>query len=192
MYVWSVSENNGAHWRQYIPAPQLTVIGCGVFGRAMVDGIFSEPYENQSYSLALTHRRKEAAENLQIDYWSQKTTQILEYGGPQGNRHIVVIGTQPQYTADVCHDITKSFTSVERMPQLVMVTVCLKSLSPSSKAGCLSTRRSCAQCPTHQLLSDTGRQLFLPIVRQLPGLHPRSRQFSSARLLLWRCSHART
>lgn len=108
--------------------PQLTVIGCGVFGRAIVDGLSSEAC--QSYSLALTHRRQEAAEKLQNDYPTALVTnnntdsRIWMSPKHQRNRHIVVIGTQPQYTAEVCDEITKAFTSAGGTQQLVVVTVC--------------------------------------------------------------------
>ena len=109
---------------------QLTVIGCGVFGRAIVDGLSSESHEHQSYSLSLTHRRKEAAEKLRNDYPEalvtndNTDTQIWMSPKHQGNRHIVVIGTQPQYTAEACDDITQAFTSAGGTQQLVVVTVC--------------------------------------------------------------------
>lgn len=107
---------------------QLTIIGCGVFGRAIVDGLSSEA--GQSYSLALTHRRKEAAEKLQNDYPKALVTndntdaRIWRSPKHQRNRHIVVIGTQPQYTAEVCNGIAQAFASAGGTQQLVVVTVC--------------------------------------------------------------------
>lgn len=109
---------------------QLTVLGCGVFGRAIIDGLSSEADEGLSYSIALTHRRKEVVEKLQNDYSTALVTNSNTDGqiwmSPKycGKRHIVIIGTQPQYTADVCHDITKAFTAAGGSQQLVVVTVC--------------------------------------------------------------------
>ena len=109
---------------------QLTFIGYGVFGRAIIDGLSSEANEYQSYSLALTHRRKEATEKLQNDYPQtlvtndNTDTRIWMSPKHQENRHIVVIGTQPEYTANVCDDITQAFTLAGGTQELVVVTVC--------------------------------------------------------------------
>jgi pyrroline-5-carboxylate reductase len=96
----------------------------------MVDGLASEADESQSYSLVLTHRRPEAAEKLRHDYPKALVTtdntdaQIWKSSEHQRKRHIVVIGTQPQFTSDVCDDITRAFTSAGGTQQLVVVTVC--------------------------------------------------------------------
>lgn len=111
-----------------MPSSRLTVIGCGVFGRSIVEGLSKETREN--YALALTHRRADAAQQLVTDYpnalvtgdnqdpriWDA-ATQPSDHSG----RHVVVIGTQPQFTADVCNDIRRAATSSQ---ELVVVTLC--------------------------------------------------------------------
>lgn len=109
---------------------QLTILGCGVFGRAIIDGLLAEANDALSYSITLTHRRNEVVEKLQNDYPaalvinSNTDGQIWMSHKHRGSRHIVIIGTQPQYTADACHDITKAFVAAGKSQQLVVVTVC--------------------------------------------------------------------
>ncbi|KAI1840729.1 hypothetical protein JX266_013074 [Neoarthrinium moseri] len=107
---------------------QLTIVGCGVFGRAIVNGLLSDT--SQSYSLSLTHRRPDAAKRLQNDYpnvlITTDNTDVRIWRSPQdlGTKHIVVIATQPRYTGDVCRDIRQAFLAADRTQQLVVVTVC--------------------------------------------------------------------
>ncbi|KXJ93608.1 pyrroline-5-carboxylate reductase dimerization-domain-containing protein [Microdochium bolleyi] len=109
---------------------QLTVIGCGVFGRAIVNGLLSDG--SDEYRLALTHRRPDALKALKQDYPGAVVTSdnkdALVWAAPAGqsHRHIVVIETQPRYTGDVCRDISQAYTEASGgdKQQLVVITVC--------------------------------------------------------------------
>jgi pyrroline-5-carboxylate reductase len=116
-----------------MPFSQLTVIGCGVFGRAIVDGLSEEAL--QTYSLVLTHRRANAARELASDYpdalvvednedpriWAAKSSLPDD-----GDSHVVVIATQPQFTASVCNQICRGVkdSSSGAARRLTVVTVC--------------------------------------------------------------------
>lgn len=108
--------------------PQLTILGCGVLGRAIVDGLLSGA--SQEYRIALTHRRPEGAKALQVDYpgavVSTDNKDARIWTGTV-SRHIVLIGAQPRYTSDVCRDISAAVATREQQRQktpLTVVTVC--------------------------------------------------------------------
>lgn len=68
---------------------QLTVIGCGVFGRAIIDGLSSEANMYQSYPVSLTRRRKEAVEKLQTEpAWHFELQVPLLHRGELGSQAI--------------------------------------------------------------------------------------------------------
>ncbi|XHG05675.1 hypothetical protein AWENTII_008893 [Aspergillus wentii] len=111
---------------------QLTIIGCGTLGRNIVDGLLRsvslQPTKN--YRLSLTTRNPQQLSGLQRDYPTalvtadNKDARIWQ-GSPPSPLHIVVIGTQPQYTASVCRDISEAYMSFHRSPHVpVVVTVC--------------------------------------------------------------------
>ncbi|KAH6995559.1 pyrroline-5-carboxylate reductase dimerization-domain-containing protein [Ilyonectria sp. MPI-CAGE-AT-0026] len=109
---------------------QLTVIGCGVLGRGIVEGLLSESTPSRSYRLALTGRRPEALDGLRKDYPSalvtgdNKDPLIWSLKDYMRSTHIVVIATKPHCTAEVCDEITQALRAAGATQQLVVVTVC--------------------------------------------------------------------
>lgn len=109
---------------------QLTVLGCGVLGRAIVNGLLSEAPTKRSYELVLTSRRTEAVDALKKEYptalvtGNNRDTRIWSSEKHEASIHIAIIATQPQYTAKVCQDITDSVRTAEDRRQLIVVTVC--------------------------------------------------------------------
>ncbi|ETS81354.1 hypothetical protein PFICI_06356 [Pestalotiopsis fici W106-1] len=108
---------------------KLTIIGCGVFGRSIVDGLLSSE-SSPEYRLALTHRRFEALKALQIDYPDAVVSRdngdplIWDHTDGAAIRHVVLIATQPRFTSNVCKDICNAVKSARSAQELVVVTVC--------------------------------------------------------------------
>lgn len=108
---------------------QLTIVGCGVLGRVIVNGLLSEGTSERSYKLVLTHRRTEVAIKLQNEYPTALVTGdnrdacICSSEECDASIHIAIIATQPQYTAKVCQDITERRKTAGEQRQLIVVTV---------------------------------------------------------------------
>jgi pyrroline-5-carboxylate reductase len=109
---------------------QLTVLGCGVLGRAIVNGLLSDAPTNRSYELVLTTRRTEAVDKLKMEYptalvtGNNRDTRIWSSEKNGASIHVAIIATQPHYTAKVCQDITDSVRTAGGRRQLIVVTVC--------------------------------------------------------------------
>lgn len=109
---------------------QLTILGCGTLGRNMVDGLLLASRSRPSkYRLSLTTRNPQQLSGLQRDFPSALVTADNQdpriwRGGESANVHIVVIGTQPQYTAAVCHDIREACVGFQLGRAPVVITVC--------------------------------------------------------------------
>ncbi|OJJ79268.1 pyrroline-5-carboxylate reductase family protein, partial [Aspergillus glaucus CBS 516.65] len=110
---------------------QLTIIGCSTLGRSIVDGLLlSLSPQPSNYRLSLTTRNPQQLSGLQRDYPSALVTADNQdpriWQGPDSSQvHIVVIGTQPQYTIAVCRDICEACVSFQLGPRPpVVVIVC--------------------------------------------------------------------
>lgn len=108
---------------------QLTIVGCGVLGCSIADGLTSNKHSS-SLNIYLTHRRLEVRGKLQKKYphalvtGNNTDSRIWASPSEGRSRHVVIIGTQPQYTADVCEEIRQAISSVGTVQKLVVVTVC--------------------------------------------------------------------
>lgn len=112
-----------------MPSSQLTVIGCGVFGRSIVQGLSAEV--RQTYRLALTHRRADAARELAgafpdalVTCNNQDARIWAPADGPAWERHVVLVATQPEYTSTVCDEVRRACKLSPAACRPLVVTVC--------------------------------------------------------------------
>lgn len=110
-----------------MPSSQLTVIGCGVFGRLIVNGL--SDWARKTYSLALTHRRPDVVQQLSADYPDALVTGDNQdpniWKPTEGDgHHVVIIATQPEYTQGVCEQIRHAFKASGATRKPIVVTLC--------------------------------------------------------------------
>ncbi|KAF7591580.1 hypothetical protein BBP40_001328 [Aspergillus hancockii] len=108
---------------------QLTIIGCGTLGAAVVDGLLAQSQSNYLSRLCLTARRPEHITSLQQRYpealvtannrdrriWAARSTPGI---------HLVMIATQPQFTKAACRDIDLAIEQHSPSDLPVVLTVC--------------------------------------------------------------------
>ncbi|KAL8393924.1 hypothetical protein RB595_003619 [Gaeumannomyces hyphopodioides] len=110
------------------PPVQLTVIGCGTLGSAIVDGLVAQGPDAlaKSYRVCLTARREAHVAELRARYphgGIHVTSNNLsakiwgDGGGGATATHIVVVATQPQYTRQVCLEIREAVESQQQHDQ---------------------------------------------------------------------------
>jgi len=112
-----------------LPIIQLTIIGCGTLASGIVDGLRNQPNLTRSYRLSLTGRREEQVNFLRKKYPEAVVTS--NNSDPQiwapvsgATAHLVVIGTQPQFTKAVCTEIRGAIESFCKDHPPVILTMC--------------------------------------------------------------------
>ncbi|KAH5214359.1 hypothetical protein HBI62_182960 [Parastagonospora nodorum] len=112
-----------------LPIIQLTIIGCGTLASGIVDGLRNQHNLTRSYRLSLTGRREEHVNFLRKKYPEALVTANncdprIWAPVPGATAHLVVIGTQPQFTKAVCTEIRDTIESFCKANPPVVLTMC--------------------------------------------------------------------
>ncbi|KAH8712026.1 pyrroline-5-carboxylate reductase dimerization-domain-containing protein [Phaeosphaeriaceae sp. PMI808] len=112
-----------------LPIVQLTIIGCGTLGSAIVDGLNNQPSPTRNYRLSLTGRSNDRVTLLRKNYpaavVSADNCDARVWAPVQAaTAHLVLIGTQPEFTKAVCTEICDPIKEFCGKQPPVILTLC--------------------------------------------------------------------
>lgn len=112
-----------------VPTIQLTVVGCGTLGSALVDGIQCQQNPTRLYKLGLTTRREESLAWLRAKYrgavFSTSNCDSSIWDPTEAAKaHLVVISAPTQFTRTICTEISHAIRGSSSNQPLVVLTVC--------------------------------------------------------------------